>query len=49
MNTRERLKLYLSSIGISEGNFEKEAGLSTGFVSKVGDSIRTKSLEKIDA
>ena len=47
MNTRERLKLYLSSIGISEGNFEKEAGLSTGFVSKVGDSIRTKSLEKI--
>lgn len=47
MNTRERLKLYLSTIGISEGNFEKEAGLSTGFVSKVGDSIRTKSLEKI--
>lgn len=47
MSTRERLKLYLSSIGISEGNFEKEAGLSTGFVSKVGDSIRTKSLEKI--
>ena len=47
MNTRERLKLYLSSIGISEGNLEKEAGLSTGFVSKVGDSIRTKSLEKI--
>lgn len=47
MNTRERLKLYLSSIGISEGNFEKEAGLSTGFVSKVGDSIRMKSLEKI--
>lgn len=47
MNTRERLKLYLSTIGISEGNFEKEASLSTGFVSKVGDSIRKKSLEKI--
>lgn len=47
METRERLKLYLSTIGISEGNFEKEAGLSTGFVSKVGDSIRKKSLEKI--
>lgn len=47
MNTRERLKLFLASINISEGSFEKATGLAKGFVSKVGDSIRTSSLEKI--
>lgn len=47
MNTRERLKLFLTSINISEGSFEKATGLAKGFVSKVGDSIRTSSLEKI--
>lgn len=47
MNTRERLKLFLASINISEGAFEKATGLAKGFVSKVGDSIRTSSLEKI--
>lgn len=49
MNTRERLKSFLASINKSEGIFEKETGLAKGFVSKVGDSIRTSSLEKIKA
>lgn len=48
MNTRERLKLFLASINISEGAFEKATGLAKGFVSKVGDSIRTSSLEKLN-
>lgn len=47
MNTRERLKSFLASINVSEGSFEKETGLAKGFVSKVGDSIRISSLEKI--
>lgn len=49
MNTRERLKSFLASINKSEGIFEKETGLAKGFVSKVGDSIRASSLEKIKA
>lgn len=47
MNTRERLKSFLASINISEGAFEKQTGLAKGFVSKVGDSIRTSSINKI--
>lgn len=47
MNTKERLKEFLKTIGSSEGKFESSVNLSKGFVSNVGDSIRTKSLEKI--
>lgn len=46
-NVRERLKYILQEKGISEGEFETQAGLSRGYVSKVGDSIRKASKEKI--
>lgn len=46
-NIRERLKYILQEKGISEGEFEEQAGLSRGYVSNVGDSIREASKEKI--
>ena len=49
MNTRERMKKYLQYKNISEGSFEKLAGLSKGFISSIGDSIRaTKSISDND-
>ena len=47
MNIRDRLIQFLAHENISQGKFEEKVGLSTGFVSKVGDSIRKKSLDKI--
>lgn len=47
MTTKERMKDFLASEGISEGAFEKMCGLSKGFVSNIGDSIRKKSIDKI--
>lgn len=47
MNTRERLKYVLQEKGMSEGAFEAQAGLSRGYVSNVGDSIREAQKEKI--
>ena len=44
---KDRLKLFLSEKNISEGKFEKLVGVSNGFVTKVGDSIRTVNLSKI--
>lgn len=45
--TRQRLVDFLNYKDISQGKFEKSVGLSTGFVSKVGDTIRKASCEKI--
>lgn len=47
MTTKERMKDFLASEGISEGAFEKRCGLSKGFVSNIGDSIRKSSIDKI--
>ena len=47
MTSKERLKEFLKANNLSEGKFERLVGLSNGFVSNVGDSIRTKNLEKI--
>lgn len=47
MATKERMKEFLKSIGKSEGKFELEVGLSNGFVSKIGDSVRQSSINKI--
>lgn len=44
---RERMKKYLSFLNISEGNFENICGLSKGYVSSIGDSIRVNILNKI--
>lgn len=44
---RSRMKKYLAYLDISEGNFEKICGLSNGYVSKIGDSIRTNILNRI--
>lgn len=46
-NIRERLKCILQEKGISEGEFETQAGLSRGYVSNIGDSIREAQKEKI--
>jgi len=47
MGIRERTKLFLHSIKKGEKAFEREVGLSNGFISNIGDSIREKSKEKI--
>lgn len=47
MSVRERMKLVLSEIGISEGVFEANCGLANGYVSSIGDSIRKNTQNKI--
>jgi hypothetical protein len=47
MTLRDRLLSFLSSKNISQGKFEKQAGLSNGFVNNIGDGISTQSLIKI--
>jgi len=44
---RNRIKLFIKSTGTTEDKFESKAGLSTGFVSNIGDSIRKASKDKI--
>ena len=44
---KERLLFFLNYLGIGQLKFEMNTGLSRGFVSKVGDNITTKSLNKI--
>lgn len=44
---KERLLQFISNENIEKARFEKESGLSNGFVDKVGSSIRSKSLDKI--
>lgn len=47
MTTKERMKAVLAELEISEGTFETKCNLAKGFVSKIGDTIRVKSQEKI--
>ncbi len=47
MNTKERLLAYLKYKGIKKAAFEKIAGLSNGFVDKMGDNTRSAKLEAI--
>lgn len=46
-SVRERMKLALSEIGVSEGVFEANCGLANGYVSSIGDSIRKNTQNKI--
>lgn len=47
ISVRGRMKQYLNHINMSEGYFERNCGLSKGYVSKIGDSIRIAILDKI--
>ena len=42
------MKKYLQYRQVSEGAFEKLAGLSNGYISKIGDTIRGVNREKIE-
>lgn len=44
---KDRLLQFIEAENIEKARFEKETGLSNGFVDKVGKSIRSKSLDKI--
>lgn len=44
---KDRMVEFLAHLGMGQNKFEKSVGLSTGFVSNIGDSIRRKSLDKI--
>ena len=45
---KERLVDFLAYKKMSQGKFEQSLGLSRGFVSKVGDSIRANNLKRIE-
>jgi hypothetical protein len=44
---RARMKQFLNRLGLSEGAFELSIGMSTGWVSNIGDNIRLKTLSQI--
>ncbi|WP_129714635.1 hypothetical protein [Pedobacter sp. SYP-B3415] len=44
---KERLVAFIKEIKLDNRSFERQAGLSNGFVNNIGDSIRRSSLEKI--
>lgn len=46
-SVKKRMKHFLSYIGVSEGSFESMCGLGNGWVSNIGDSIRTSTQNKI--
>ncbi|MCL6101017.1 MAG: hypothetical protein M1292_00780 [Bacteroidetes bacterium] len=46
---KKRLIEFLAYLKIGQDKFEKNVGLSRGFVNKVGDSIREKNLDKISS
>lgn len=47
MNLKERLLEFLNYKGIEKSRFEKEVGLSNGFVDKAGNNTRLSSLDRI--
>ena len=46
-NLQSRLLEFIDYLGIKKSQFEKECGLSNGFVDKSGDNTRRSSLDKI--
>lgn len=44
---KERLLQFIEDENIEKARFERETGLSNGFVDKVGSGIRSNSLDKI--
>jgi len=44
---KERLMQFINIENIEKSRFEKETGLSNGFVDKIGSTIRSKSLDKV--
>ncbi len=47
MNIKQRMLNFIEYNGLDIKRFELNVGLSNGFVSHIGDSIRKKSLDKI--
>lgn len=48
MNTvKDRLTAFLAHLGVGQTAFEKECGLSRGYINKVQDSIGSKILAKV--
>jgi len=47
MTIKERLQEFIDKINTNQYQFEISAGLSNGFVNKIGDTIRKKNLDKI--
>lgn len=44
---KERILAFIEKMGLTKAQFEKNAGLSNGFVDKSGDNSRRSSLDKI--
>lgn len=49
MSTKERILLFIEHVNISQGAFEKECGISNGYINNIRESIGPKILDKITA
>ncbi len=47
MTVKERIIRFVKSLGIGQGAFEKEVGLSNGYVNNIRKSIQPDKLQKI--
>ncbi len=47
MTIKERLIVFIKSLGIGQGAFEKKVGLSNGYVNNIRKSIQPDKLQKI--
>lgn len=47
MNVKERLILFIKSLGITNAEFERVCNLSNGFVNNTNDRMRKSSLKQI--
>ncbi|MGL5914158.1 MAG: helix-turn-helix domain-containing protein, partial [Bacteroidales bacterium] len=44
---KDRLKIFIKSLDIGQGAFEKQVGLSNGYVNNIRVSIQPDKLQKI--
>lgn len=46
-DTQQRVRQFINHLGIDVRSFEKSVGMKNGFVSKIGNSLREKTIEAI--
>ena len=49
MKTKERLKLFVQSLGMGQNKFEEEVGIANGYLASKSQSVNSDAIEKIIA
>lgn len=49
MKTKERLKLFVQSLGMGQNKFEEEVGIANGYLASRSQSVNSDAIEKIIA